>query len=61
MSSIPIGLYLFKRLHSMGIRSILGVPGDYNLALLGLHNLVPLTDNIRLYLRSRRIELDWQL
>src|SRR5436305_4728646 len=35
MRTIPLGLYLFKRLHSLGIRSILGVPGDYNLALLG--------------------------
>jgi hypothetical protein len=30
MSAIPLGLYLFKRLHSLGIRSILGVPGDYS-------------------------------
>lgn len=49
MSSIPLGLYLFKRLHSLGIRSILGVPGDYNLALLGLSSHVSLADNLRLY------------
>jgi pyruvate decarboxylase len=30
MSEIPLGLYLFKRLHSLGIRSIFGVPGDYS-------------------------------
>ena len=46
MTSIPLGLYLFKRLHSLGIRSILGVPGDYNLALLGLPNEVVLTDKL---------------
>jgi len=52
MTSIPLGLYLFKRLHSLGIRSILGVPGDYNLALLGLPNEVVFTDNHRLHRRS---------
>jgi TPP-dependent 2-oxoacid decarboxylase len=31
---IPLGLYLFKRLHSLGIRSILGVPGDYSTSSL---------------------------
>jgi pyruvate decarboxylase len=30
MSPVPLGLYLFKRLHSLGIRSVLGVPGDYS-------------------------------
>jgi len=30
MAEIPLGLYLFKRLHSLGIRSIFGVPGDYS-------------------------------
>jgi pyruvate decarboxylase len=30
MSPIPLGVYLFNRLHSLGIRSVLGVPGDYS-------------------------------
>jgi TPP-dependent 2-oxoacid decarboxylase len=46
MTSIPLGLYLFKRLHSLGIRSILGVPGDYNLALLGFPLEVVFTDKL---------------
>lgn len=36
MSSIPIGLYLFKRLHQLGVRSVHGVPGDFNLVALDL-------------------------
>ncbi|EPS41970.1 hypothetical protein H072_4017 [Dactylellina haptotyla CBS 200.50] len=31
---ITIVLYLFKRLHELGIRSVHGVPGDYNLVAL---------------------------
>ncbi|KAM5441315.1 putative pyruvate decarboxylase [Microsporum ferrugineum] len=31
---IDVAEYLFKRLHQMGIRSVHGVPGDYNLAAL---------------------------
>lgn len=31
---IPLGNYLFKRLLSIGIKSIFGVPGDFNLPLL---------------------------
>ena len=34
MSFTPLGLYLFKRLHSLGIRSILGVPGDYSTSFM---------------------------
>ncbi|KAF4458886.1 pyruvate decarboxylase [Fusarium albosuccineum] len=42
-NAIPLGVYLFDRLKQLGIRSIFGVPGDYNLRLLdfiepaGLH------------------------
>ncbi|KAG5657708.1 hypothetical protein KAF25_007741 [Fusarium avenaceum] len=42
-NSIPLGAYLFKRLKQLGIGSVFGVPGDYNLKLLdyvkpaGLH------------------------
>ncbi|KAF4988095.1 hypothetical protein FGRMN_9961 [Fusarium graminum] len=40
MPGIKVGDYLFRRLHSLGIRSVFGVPGDYELALLDL-----VTDN----------------
>ncbi|KAM0244500.1 hypothetical protein ACHAP5_006181 [Fusarium lateritium] len=40
MPEIKVGDYLFRRLHSLGIRSVFGVPGDYELALLDL-----VTDN----------------
>ncbi|KNB09293.1 pyruvate decarboxylase [Fusarium oxysporum f. sp. lycopersici 4287] len=40
MSQIKVGDYLFRRLHELGIRSVFGVPGDYELALLDL-----ITDN----------------
>ncbi|EER26631.1 hypothetical protein D8B26_002975 [Coccidioides posadasii str. Silveira] len=33
-SQIPVGEYLFRRLHQLGLRHILGVPGDFNLNLL---------------------------
>ncbi|RPB15317.1 pyruvate decarboxylase [Morchella conica CCBAS932] len=33
---ISIGLYLFKRLHELGVRGVHGVPGDFNLAALDL-------------------------
>ncbi|KIW32249.1 uncharacterized protein PV07_03809 [Cladophialophora immunda] len=42
-STVKLGEYLFTRLHQLGVRSIHGVPGDYNLTLLdhiepsGLH------------------------
>ncbi|KAJ4004002.1 Pyruvate decarboxylase 1 [Fusarium irregulare] len=36
MAQIKVGDYLFRRLHELGIRSIFGVPGDYELALLDL-------------------------
>lgn len=34
MATIPIGEYIFRRLHQLGIRHILGVPGDFNLNLI---------------------------
>ncbi|RKL44334.1 putative pyruvate decarboxylase C13A11.06 [Fusarium proliferatum] len=40
MPEIKVGDYLFRRLHELGIRSVFGVPGDYELALLDL-----VTDN----------------
>lgn len=33
-AQIPFGLYVFKRLLSVGVKSIFGVPGDYNMRLL---------------------------
>ena len=36
MPQLKVGDYLFRRLHALGIRSIFGVPGDYELALLDL-------------------------
>ncbi|KAL2063135.1 hypothetical protein VTL71DRAFT_6207 [Oculimacula yallundae] len=36
MSEIKIGDYLFRRLRELGIVSVFGVPGDYELALLDL-------------------------
>ena len=33
-SPIDIGEYLFTRLHQVGVRSVHGVPGDYNLVAL---------------------------
>jgi pyruvate decarboxylase len=32
--AIPVGEYIFRRLHSLGIKHIFGVPGDFNLNLL---------------------------
>ena len=29
-NKIPLAIYLFQRLHQLGVRSILGVPGDYS-------------------------------
>lgn len=31
---IPLAEYIFRRIYTLGIKSIFGVPGDYNLALL---------------------------
>lgn len=31
---IPLGAYIFQRIRSLGIKSVLGCPGDYNLNLL---------------------------
>lgn len=28
---VDVGKYLFARIHELGIRSVHGVPGDYNL------------------------------
>lgn len=33
-SPVDIADYLFTRLHQMGVRSVHGVPGDYNLVAL---------------------------
>jgi phenylpyruvate decarboxylase len=33
-SSLPLSEYIFRRILSLGIHSIFGVPGDYNLSLL---------------------------
>ncbi|KAI0126055.1 thiamine diphosphate-binding protein [Xylariales sp. AK1849] len=41
MSEIYVGEYLFRRLREIGIETIFGVPGDYELALL---DLIPPTD-----------------
>ena len=32
--SVPLAEYLFARLRQLGLRSVFGVPGDYNLTLL---------------------------
>jgi pyruvate decarboxylase len=31
---VNVAEYLFRRLHQMGVRSVHGVPGDYNLVAL---------------------------
>lgn len=31
---VDVAEYLFRRLHEIGIRSVHGVPGDFNLSLL---------------------------
>ena len=31
---VDIADYLFRRLHELGVRSVFGVPGDYNLNML---------------------------
>ncbi|CEL00835.1 Putative Thiamine pyrophosphate-requiring enzyme [Aspergillus calidoustus] len=33
-NSLPLAQYLFKRLRQLGVHSVFGVPGDYNLTLL---------------------------
>ncbi|KAI5813810.1 thiamine diphosphate-binding protein [Pyronema omphalodes] len=33
---IPVALYLYKRLHELGVRGVHGVPGDFNLTILDL-------------------------
>lgn len=35
-SEITVGLYLFKRLHQLGVKYVQGVPGDFNLVALDL-------------------------
>lgn len=32
--TVPVATYLFQRLHQLGIRSVHGVPGDFNLVAL---------------------------
>jgi pyruvate decarboxylase len=44
---IDLAEYIFRRLHEVGVRSVHGVPGDYN---LGRGTLLPLkleTDQVR--------------
>ncbi|KUJ13706.1 putative pyruvate decarboxylase [Mollisia scopiformis] len=36
MSEITVGSYIFERLKQLGVKSVFGVPGDYELALLDL-------------------------
>lgn len=36
-SPIDVAEYLFRRLHEVGVRSVHGVPGDYN--LVSLHHM----------------------
>ena len=31
---VDIAEYLFRRLHELGVRSVFGLPGDYNLSML---------------------------
>ncbi|GMM34293.1 indolepyruvate decarboxylase 1 [Saccharomycopsis crataegensis] len=33
-TKVPLGLYIFTRLHQVGIDTVFGLPGDFNLALL---------------------------
>ncbi|KAG7877067.1 hypothetical protein KL905_004984 [Ogataea polymorpha] len=33
-SHIPLGEYIFKRIESLDVKSVFGVPGDFNLSLL---------------------------
>jgi pyruvate decarboxylase len=40
-NTVPLGLYLWKRIHSLGINHIFGVPGDFNLTLLDYIYQVP--------------------
>ena len=37
---VDVAEYLFRRLHEVGIRSIHGVPGDYNLGIVHTHTLM---------------------
>ena len=41
MDTIPLGLYLWKRIHEVGISSIMGLPGDFELELLDYIYHVP--------------------
>ncbi|WPH01341.1 pyruvate decarboxylase [Acrodontium crateriforme] len=34
MATVPLGRYLWERIHQVGINQIFGVPGDFNLTLL---------------------------
>ncbi|KAH6717377.1 pyruvate decarboxylase [Leptodontidium sp. MPI-SDFR-AT-0119] len=43
-STVPMGVYLWKRLASLGIEHVFGVPGDFNLTLLDqIYNVPELT------------------
>ncbi|KAH9843324.1 putative TPP enzyme family protein [Teratosphaeria destructans] len=41
MSTVPLGLYIWTRIHQLGINHIFGVPGDFNLTLLDHIYAVP--------------------
>lgn len=41
MAEIPLGLYLWRRIRQLGIESIFGVPGDFNLNFLDFIYDVP--------------------
>lgn len=34
MNELSLGRYIFERLHQLNVRTIFGVPGDFNLTLL---------------------------
>jgi pyruvate decarboxylase len=34
LEPVDVAEYLFKRLHEIGVRSVHGIPGDYNLTTL---------------------------
>ena len=47
-SPIDLAEYLFRRLHEVGVKSVHGVPGDYNLVCYILLVIEMAADNIRL-------------
>jgi pyruvate decarboxylase len=34
MATVPLGRYIWQRIHECGVNHIFGVPGDFNLTLL---------------------------